>query len=343
MSSGPRADNTAVRDLIVKRWVRYGHDRLYVEAADGTGLGYWDNKAGTAVLTDGADPDAFHAALAAYRGADAPAAAVVVPAQTAPVAVQPSTPTVTPPPLAGPDAQTGPSPEEPEWTDLASRKAGSAARNQALALRQAAPVRTLFARALGVKTDERAWRIGADAEEEVGARLATLGDRWKVLHAVPIGENDSDIDHVVIGPGGVFTVNTKHHPDAAIWVGGNTFLVNGQRVPYIRNSRFEAKRTEKLLTCALGASVSATAIIAVMGARKGFTIKSQPDDGAVVVMTRRKLATWLSSRPHVLTSEQIEAIYAVARRSDSWRRPAPEKRQRTRVARTGLPQGLAPR
>jgi hypothetical protein len=32
-----------------------------------------------------------------------------------------------------------------------------------------------------------------------------------VLHAVPVGDRGSDIDHVVIGHGGVYTVNTKTH------------------------------------------------------------------------------------------------------------------------------------
>ncbi|MFE7074420.1 nuclease-related domain-containing protein [Streptomyces sp. NPDC057620] len=27
------------------------------------------------------------------------------------------------------------------------------------------------------------------------------------------------IDHLLIGPGGVFTINTKHHQGAPVWVG----------------------------------------------------------------------------------------------------------------------------
>jgi hypothetical protein len=30
---------------------------------------------------------------------------------------------------------------------------------------------------------------------------------------------------------GVFSLNTKHHKKAAIWVAGNVFMVNGQRQP----------------------------------------------------------------------------------------------------------------
>ena len=85
-----------------------------------------------------------------------------------------------------------------------------------MAHRQAAPVKTLLARVLGVHTDERAWRIGADGEEAVAARLAKLGGHWRVLHAVPVGDRGSDIDHVVIGPAVVFTINSKHHPHASV-------------------------------------------------------------------------------------------------------------------------------
>jgi hypothetical protein len=71
------------------------------------------------------------------------------------------------------------------WADLAQRRAGQAAREQATALKQAAPVRTFLARVLRVHTDERAWRIGADGEEKVAVQLAKLIKRdppWRVLH-----------------------------------------------------------------------------------------------------------------------------------------------------------------
>lgn len=97
-------------------------------------------------------------------------------------------------------------------------------------------------------------------------------------------------------------------------------MVDGQRVPYVRNSGFEARRTSKFLTAALGGvPVPTTGVIAVMGARKGFTVKAQPPEGDVVVMTRREVGKWLAKRPEALTDEQIEAIYAVTRRSDTWR------------------------
>lgn len=145
-------------------------------------------------------------------------------------------------------AATTPVVAEAAPTDLADVRAGAAARAQARAAKEAAPVRTMLARVLRVHNDERAWRIGADGEEMVAARLAKLAGkdpRWKFLHAVPVGERGSDIDHVVIGPGGVFTLNAKHHPKAKIWIGGETMMVKRPAGP-VRpelTARGEPRRT----------------------------------------------------------------------------------------------------
>ncbi|GAA3533822.1 nuclease-related domain-containing protein [Nocardioides daeguensis] len=166
-----------------------------------------------------------------------------------------------------------------------------------------------------MKTDERAWWIGADGEQAVAAQLAKLGPEWRVLHAIRVGDRGSDIDHLLIGPGGVLTVNAKNHPNASIWVGGDTFMVNGQRVPYVRNSRHEATRAGRLLTEHVGFPVTALGVIAVIGARKGFKVKGQPADGSVVVLPRRRISQYVRNLPQRLAERQIAAIHDVARRS----------------------------
>lgn len=92
-------------------------------------------------------------------------------------------------------------------------------------------VGTFLRRALDAKTDERAgllgwgrWRGGRRATAE---RLVKHG--WHVLHSIPLGTGKSDIDHLLIGPGGVFTINPKNHPGGKVWVGEHAFRVNGQR------------------------------------------------------------------------------------------------------------------
>lgn len=181
------------------------------------------------------------------------------------------------------------------------------------------PVRAVLGRVLDANTDERAWRIGADGEELVAEQLAKVArkdPRWQFLHAIPVGRRGSDIDHLAIGPGGVFTLNAKHHPGARIWAGGTTFMINGKRQPYIRNSLYESGRASRLLSAALGAHLPVWSVIVPVNCRdislKALTV-------GVSVIPRMRLVRWMRRMPEVLTLEQIDTIFAVARRRDSWR------------------------
>lgn len=52
---------------------------------------------------------------------------------------------------------------------------------------------------------------GAKGEEHVGSLLDGLSDEgWRIIHDASFGRGD--IDHIAIGPGGVFAVETKSHP-----------------------------------------------------------------------------------------------------------------------------------
>jgi hypothetical protein len=280
-------------EMTVTRWRRYGNDRLYVAQDDGVKIGYWD------LIADEGHPtrpellpvlEATYADWLRTQSTRQPRPEV---------------------------AREVPATSE-GWRDLTLNRPGAEARERAIRLKEAAPMRTLIARLLLVHTDERAWRIGAEGEALVAeqfARLAKKDPRWWFLHAIPVGARGSDIDHVAIGPGGVFTINTKHHPGAHIWVGGDTFLVNGQRQPYIRNSRHEAARASRLLSEASGIDVRATGIVVPVNARD-VTVKEEPED--VRVVPRRQVAKWLRRRPVVLDEPTIVLLHEAARRSTTW-------------------------
>lgn len=211
---------------------------------------------------------------------------------------------------------SGADPGAREWVDLAFNMPGDAARAKAESLRAAAPTRTFLARVFGANTDERAWRIGAAGETAVAAQIRRLGPKWKVIHAVPVGTRGSDIDHVLIGPPGVFTLNSKNHPSANVWVYYDAFTVNGRKYPYVRNSRFEAQRASRLLTRAVGLPVDVRGVVVVLGARRGFKVKHQPND--VRVVARKQLAGWLSKLQAQQSQADVERIYHFARRSSTW-------------------------
>lgn len=197
---------------------------------------------------------------------------------------------------------------------LAGRKAGGGASEKARQARAANPIRTFLARVLGVHTDERAWRTGAHGEMFVGWLLRRLPDGWYVFNDVPIGERGANIDHLVVGPAGVFTVNTKNLT-GKVWVGPHTLLHNGHRTDYLPKAVAEARRASTLLTAALGRRVGVRGALAIIADRR--TIKERPSD--VHVGSPRGVKRWLLEQPTVLTQREVIEIAAAANKPTTWR------------------------
>jgi hypothetical protein len=86
----------------------------------------------------------------------------------------------------------------------------------------------------------RAWRTGADGEAKTAAALNRLGDDWIVLHDRPIPGSRANIDHIAIGPPGIFVIETKDY-SGRISLAGNEIRVNGRRVGWIDQVRGQAQ------------------------------------------------------------------------------------------------------
>ena len=122
--------------------------------------------------------------------------------------------------------------------------------SECLRIQSSARRRSLVGRLFGqspLTADGRSWYRGALGELRVASVLSALGPQFTVLHSVPVGGGDSDIDHIVIGPSGVFTISTKNHSGQRVWVAAETFLVNGHRTHHISDARFEASKAARLL------------------------------------------------------------------------------------------------
>lgn len=175
---------------------------------------------------------------------------------------------------------------------------------------------TLLAELLGVHTRARDFRVGADGEVAVARRLRTLdARRWRVLHAVPVGGGGADIDHVVIGPPGVFTLNTKHHPGATVLVVERSVLVNGRPTDYLRRSQVEGDRAARLLSAACPMPVGVRPVVVVVSHR--FGVRMQPR--GVAVVDARAIVRWLRRQPSTLTPDEVATIFELARRESTWR------------------------
>ena len=278
----------AMGNLVVTPWKRYGKNRAYVNTSDGQRVGWVDLDTAVQTLERPDLAAEFAKVVHDYLGLVAP-------------------PTV----------------DEVVEYDLALQRPGEGARLRAeeelAEMRSRTRVGTVIARTLDWKTDERAWRVGADGEKTVGARLERLRSYgWRVLHSVPVGKKGSDIDHVLIGPGGVYTINTKNHPGKKVWVGKHAIRVDGRSVSYLRNSRFEADRASDLLSAVAGfLVVTRPAIVFLTGGLiTDLTIKQRPDD--VLIFSRADVPRAFRQASKRLTSDQVEYLYEIARRRSTW-------------------------
>ncbi len=87
---------------------------------------------------------------------------------------------------------------------------------------------------------------GALAEERVAGRLENLPEGYYDFHDLDF--NGFNIDHVVVGPGGIFLIETKSHR-GRISSNGDDLLLNGKRPEkdFLNQTRRQTKEFEQFL------------------------------------------------------------------------------------------------
>jgi hypothetical protein len=209
-------------------------------------------------------------------------------------------------------------PTVPVPASMSDRVPAQSLLEQVLLRQAAARPRTRLERLVGrdpVEPDARPWYTGAIGERSVAARLSALPPGWTVLHSLPVGRNGADIDHLVVGPGGVFTITTKHHVDASVWVAGRTVLVAGSSRAIVQKAEAEARRVDRIVARVCVDPPAVRPIVAVVGAKR-VTVRRPPR--VVTVLRAEQLRRFLRSQPQRLTPVQIGALVAAFDDPDTW-------------------------
>ena len=200
--------------------------------------------------------------------------------------------------------------------DLALRPPGAGALAMDAVMRGPAPKQSWFTRFFRLPpppTPKTSWGVGAEGEIIVGRCLATLGADWRTLHSVSVGRHGADIDHIVIGPPGVFTINTKHHPRSRVTATRNAVFVGNSETDYFAKSRIEAERAERLLTRACQRRVTVSPMIAVIS--RQLFLDGYSD---VAVVNAGNLVAWLRTERAQISPSEVISIFEHARQSSTW-------------------------
>jgi hypothetical protein len=149
--------------------------------------------------------------------------------------------------------------------------------------------------------DTVAWRRGAAGERRTARLLAPLERRgWAVLHDLAIPNSQANIDHLVIGPGGVVAIDSKQYRgqlradrDRMVWHGRHLL------VSALRTTLWEADQADEVLGIA---DLQVAAIVAVHGASVPWgALRAE----GVIVVPARRLPDLLCALPPVLGPERV--------------------------------------
>jgi hypothetical protein len=202
---------------------------------------------------------------------------------------------------------------------MRERFAAQSVIEELLRVQGATPPRSRLARMFGkspLSADSLSWYVGAKGEIVVGSLLETLPPEWTVFHAIPLGASNSNIDHLIVGPGGIFTINTQHHSGQEIWVGKRAMTVGGQTVHCLTNAEFEAERVTTLVRGRMPLLAPVQPVVALLDPKQ-LTIAEKPDQ--VKVIDAHDLRRWLVNLHPVLSAGEVQEVADLIDSPHNWR------------------------
>jgi hypothetical protein len=141
-------------------------------------------------------------------------------------------------------------------------------------------------------TSTTAWRTGALGEERTGELLEPLeGEGFRLLHDRLMPGSWANIDHIVVGPPGVFIVETKNYERK---------LSRGQMERFAAQAKREAAAVEAVV-----APVLVTPLVCVYRADLGW-FKVEVD--GVRIVSPRELVSTLRKGPAHLTPDEVTGL-----------------------------------
>jgi hypothetical protein len=196
---------------------------------------------------------------------------------------------------------------------------------ECLRIQSTARKQPLIARLFGrnpVAPDARSWYRGALGELQVARALRDLPEGWTVLHST--GEHPLEwagIDHVAIGPTGVFTIATKNHSGQRVWVEDDRILVNGHRTDHIRDARWEAARISRIL----GAGDNGPVIPVIAIVDPGTLVYDRKRAPGIRVIDSTRLVKALTRGERVMSDKAVAALTERAIVGGTWHDPDEEQ------------------
>ncbi len=152
----------------------------------------------------------------------------------------------------------------------------------------------------------RAWRTGADGEVETARILDPLvAAGFVVLHDRRIPNGRENIDHIVIGPTGVFVIETKNYAGELRVRDGNLYVDGRRRAGVIDQVSRQANAVSAVLD---GVPVSRLVVIH----RADFPLIRRPSIDGVPIVRATALGGLIGNSPVALDPAEVDRLATLA-------------------------------
>ena len=175
----------------------------------------------------------------------------------------------------------------------------------------------LSSRARQVHVTRRNYRLGMRGEQAVGEALVELvAMGYRAFHDFP-AEKDWNIDHVVVGPQGVFVIETKtrrrrkvpgQQASHVVRFDGETgtlYFPTGEDQKAIPQARRNAEWLADYLTKKTAEPVTTEAVVVLPGL---FVEADKPNRCGVAAMNAKSIKGYFSGRPTKISDAQVRRI-----------------------------------
>jgi hypothetical protein len=164
-----------------------------------------------------------------------------------------------------------------------------------------------------VSQDARNWQRGARGERRTARQLRRLTRHgWIVLHDLAVPGSDANADHLVVGPGGIFLLDSKNwHGRLAFTADGTLWHGSYPLTATLATLDWEARMIANAL------AVSPNTIQPIMVVHGSTLPWGEQYLGGVAILTGGRLVATLLALPPLLIDQQVSELAdrAVARLS----------------------------
>jgi hypothetical protein len=153
------------------------------------------------------------------------------------------------------------------------------------------------------------YKLGIAGEEFTAKILEGLGSEYKILHSIPFSEHKKDIDHIVIGPTGIYIINSKNYRAKSLLIDDEYIIYNKKRLSDPIDLQRDVRYVENLF------KVKDVFPIISLVNNNSLRIKSSKISK---VLHANKIVNYIKKQEAIYSEDYINKVYSEMSNCDIW-------------------------